>query len=234
MGQAVAQLVETDPGAKIVCGVDTHNSIANAPADADVIVDFSHPSALPSLLAFGKAHKIPLVLATTGYSVRDTETIRQASNSVPILHSATMSLGINILLNLAGQVAKILSDGFDVEIIEKHHNKKVDAPSGVALTIADTISNALPFPGEYVYDRHSTRKPRGQHEIGISSIRGGTIVGDHSVIFAGNDEILEITHHAAGREIFAAGALHAAKFLAGKPCGLYSMQDAIKLPMPRD
>ena len=195
---------------------------------ADVVVDFSSPAALEGLLEFGTTHSISLVLATTGYSEEQLAAIAQAATRIPIFCSANMSLGVNVLLELVRNAARALGDRYDIEIVERHHNKKVDAPSGTALMIADAAAEVLPYQPEYVYDRQAVRQPRGKSEIGISSVRGGGIVGDHEVIFAGRDEVIELRHSAMSREVFASGAVRAAQFLAsvGQP-GLYSMSDLL-------
>ena len=238
MGQVISKLLSESESAGIVCGIDINTSVKNSfPvytnfADAketfDVIIDFSHPSSLEDTLSFAISNKKPLVLATTGYSPEQTELIREASEKIPVFFSANMSLGINLLIDLVKKATSLLQDGFDIEIIEKHHNQKIDAPSGTALAIADAINETCDKSNEYVYDRHSTRKKRSKNEIGIHSLRGGTIVGEHSVIFAGNDEFIEIKHTATSKEIFAVGAIKAAKFLIGKEAGFYAMNDIIK------
>jgi 4-hydroxy-tetrahydrodipicolinate reductase len=194
---------------------------------ADVIVDFSNPEALEDILAFSKSKNLPIVIATTGLSQNQLELVGSASKSIPVFMSANMSLGINLLIDLVKKAAKILESDFDIEIIEKHHNMKLDAPSGTAVTIADAINSVLEQKCNYIYDRHSDRKKRNKKEIGIHSIRGGTIVGEHSVIFAGNDEIIEVNHYAMSRDIFGIGAIRAAGFIFGKEAGIYSMKDLI-------
>ena len=234
MGRVVSQLCLEDPQIQVVAGVDilgggsqdypVFSSPAQCEAQVDVVIDFSAPAALPALLEYALATRTPLVLATTGYNQEDLERIQDAARQVPLFRSANMSLGINVLLDLVRRAAAVLGESCDIEIIERHHHRKVDAPSGTALMIADAASSALPRPAEYVYDRHSVRKPRDPGEIGISAVRGGTIVGDHTVLFAGHDETIEISHHAASREIFAAGAVRAAKFLSQVQApGLYDM-----------
>ena len=193
-----------------------------------MIIDFSHPSALEPLLAYATAHKIPAVIATTGLSAEQKEQLAEAAKEIPLFFSANMSLGINLLISLAKKAAALLEESFDIEIIERHHNQKIDAPSGTALAIADGISEVLKNPPEYVYDRHSVRRKRKKNEIGLHAVRGGTIVGDHEVLFAGNDEVIELKHSAASKEVFAVGAVKAAKFLAGKRPGMYSMTDLVE------
>ena len=237
MGKAVAAAVGNE--VRIVAGVDVnaasidasdfpiYESITEFSDKADVIVDFSHHSALPSLLDYAKATKTPVVVATTGHTDEELALMREAAKSVAIFHSGNFSIGINLIINLAKQAARTLGADFDIEIIEKHHNKKLDAPSGTALMIANAVADERD-QSEYIYDRHSVRKAREPKEIGIHSVRGGSIVGEHEVIFAGANELVSISHSAASREIFANGALRAAIYLAGKSAGLYSMTDLIE------
>ena len=236
MGKAIIESVKD--GCTIVAGVDVNASalstgfpvyekISDFPGKADVIVDFSHHSALPSLIEYAKATKTPIVLATTGHTDEELALIEESVNEIAIFRSGNFSLGINLLITLAKQAAKTLGTDFDVEIIEKHHNKKLDAPSGTALMIADAIASERE-ESEYVFDRHSERKARESKEIGLHSVRGGTIVGEHEAIFAGENEIVTISHSAASREIFATGALRAAVYLAKKEKGLYNMTDMIE------
>ncbi|HWS42056.1 MAG TPA: 4-hydroxy-tetrahydrodipicolinate reductase [Pseudoflavonifractor sp.] len=238
MGRVVESICSADPEVSIVAGFDllgagehefkVYTTPDKFTGEADVVVDFSSPSALPALLDYGKARHVPLVLATTGYSEAQLTAIDEASKLLPIFRSGNMSLGINLLIELVKRSAAVLGDGYDVEIVEKHHHRKVDAPSGTALMLADAAAETLPYQSEYVYDRHAVRKPRSPKEIGISSVRGGTIVGDHEVIFAGRDEVIELSHSAQSREVFASGAVRAAKFLAGiRTPGLYSMKDLV-------
>lgn len=240
MGRVVEAICAADPELEIAAGIDLLGPaggrdfpIYATPADfsgqADVVVDFSSPAALDGLLEFGLQRKIPLVLATTGYSEEQLAAITQAAERIPVFRSANMSLGVNVLLELVRSAARALGDGYDLEIVERHHNQKVDAPSGTALMIADAAAEALPYAPDYVYDRQSVRRARGKTEIGISSVRGGSIVGDHEVIFAGRDEIIELRHTATSREVFASGAVRAAKFLAAvETPGIYSMSDLIR------
>ena len=234
MGRVVESLCNADPEVQVAAGFDVlgsadrefpvYSSPAQFTGEADAVIDFSSPAALEGLLEFGKRTKTPLILATTGYTPEQVAQIGAAALEVPIFRSANMSLGINVLLELVKKAASVLGDSYDIEIVERHHRRKVDAPSGTALMIADAAASALPYEPEYVYDRHSVRQPRGPHEIGISAVRGGTIVGDHTVIFAGRDEVIELSHHAASREVFASGAVRAAKFLTGVQApGLYDM-----------
>jgi len=226
MGQTVSNLAQGSKNIEIVYKADIDKPIKNAPTNADVILDFSTSSALPQVLDFALKNKTPIVLATTGYDEDQLEKIEAASRFVPILRSATMSIGANLLMKLGSLAAGALGDSFDVEILEKHHNKKIDAPSGVALALANSISN-VKKNSQYIYERASRRGAREVNEIGISSIRGGTIVGEHTVLFAGPSEVVELTHKAESREIFAVGALKAVQFIADKPAKLYSMQDVI-------
>ena len=239
MGHVVADCVRTRNDAQICAGIDLTDTVGGAfpvfqkPEDvtchADVLIDFSHPSVLTSLLAYAVKHRVPAVLCSTGYSEAQLAQIRQASQEIPIFKSGNMSLGVNLLIELAKRAASVLGEPFDIEIIEKHHNRKLDAPSGTALMIADGGSEVLPDPMTYTYDRHSRRMPRSKSEIGIHSVRGGTIVGEHEILFAGPQETISITHTAQSREIFALGAVNAAAFMAGKQePGLYDMTDLLK------
>lgn len=238
MGNVVTQMIEEDDDAQIVAGIDVSKgkndkypvfySFMQCNVPADVIIDFSAPVNVREMLDFAIKRGIGIVLCTTGFAREDLEVIEEASKKIPILRSSNMSMGINLILKLVQEAAKVLADsGFDIEIIEKHHSKKVDAPSGTALAIADSINEALNKQYEYVYDRTGIRAPRVKNEIGISSVRGGTIVGEHEVIFAGSDEIIEIKHTAYSKAIFAKGAIQAAKFLPGKAPGMYAMNDVI-------
>ena len=238
MGRVVADICGGDPDVEITAGIDLLTQpmegfpVFATPAacrvEADAVIDFSHPAALGGLLDFCTGRRLPIVLATTGYSEEQLAQISQAAKTIPLFRSANMSLGVNVLMDLVRRAAALLGEDFDVEIEERHHRRKVDAPSGTALMLADAAASALPYGTEYVYDRHSVRKPRDRREIGVSSLRGGTIVGDHTVVFAGRDEVIELSHHAASREVFAAGAVKAAKFLASvdEP-GLYDMSHLI-------
>lgn len=238
MGQVITRLAAERQDLKIAAGYDQNTSIQNTypvfsdlskcNVKVDVIIDFSHPAALDSLMDFAVSNKIPAVIATTGLAATQVEMLKDASKRIPIFFSANMSLGVNLLIDLVKKAARVLEKDFDIEIVEKHHNQKIDAPSGTALAIADAINNSLEQKQEYTYDRHSRRKKRSKTEIGIHAVRGGTIVGDHSVIFAGNDEIIEINHIAMSKEIFAVGALNAAAFLYNKGSGMYNMDDLIQ------
>lgn len=238
MGQAITRLCAERTDISIVAGFDMNAAkFSNYPvyADpmeyagaADVLVDFSNASALGNLLSYCTDKKLPCVLCTTGYADEELVQISHASEKISVFRSGNMSLGINLLLHLVKKASAVLGENFDVEIIEKHHRTKVDAPSGTALMLADAAAAALPHDSEYVYDRHNVRQKRSREEIGISSVRGGTIVGEHEVIFAGADEIVELKHTATSRDVFANGALAAAVFLAKteKP-GMYSMDDVL-------
>lgn len=238
MGLAVTALAAERSDVKIIAGVDitsssaqtsgypVYNSISEFTERADVIVDFSHHTALPSLLEYATSTSTPIVVCTTGHTDEELALMRSASEKVAVFSSGNMSIGINLLLELCKKASETLGVDFDVEVIEKHHNKKLDAPSGTAIMIADAISETRDDT-EYVYDRHSVRQKRESKEIGIHSIRGGTIVGEHEVIFAGNNEMITLSHTAMSREIFAAGALRAATFLGGRPAGKYNMSDVI-------
>lgn len=238
MGKVISRLSTQYDDLKIAAGFDIidhgkNNYPVFSKLDAcnvkvDIIIDFSNPEALDNILKFAVAKKIPIVVATTGISQPQKSQFEEASKSIPVFFSVNMSLGINLLINLVQKAAKVLEQNFDIEIIEKHHNQKIDAPSGTALAIADSINTILEQKKEYVYDRHSHRKMRSKNEIGIHSVRGGTIVGDHSVIFAGNDEIIEISHTALSKDILGTGALRAARFLYDKDPGMYSMSDLVK------
>lgn len=239
MGKVVAQLCEADPQITLVAGIDPlgggqgHFPVVALPSecqvDGDVVVDFSASAALSPLLDWAVARRLPLVLATTGYTPEQIEEIEGASRVIPVFRSANLSLGVNLLLELTRRAAQVLGEDFDIEIVERHHNKKVDAPSGTALMLADAAKEGLNFVPTYVYERQSVRKSRDHKEIGISALRGGTIVGDHEVVFAGHDEVIELHHHAASREIFARGALRAAKFLTtAEHPGLYTMDDVLE------
>ncbi|NLP33616.1 MAG: 4-hydroxy-tetrahydrodipicolinate reductase, partial [Clostridiales bacterium] len=230
MGQVITKIVESDNGAIIAAGIDISQSKANkypvytsfsqCPVIADVIIDFSSPKNLDEMLDYAKENGIGIVLCTTGFSKEEQKLIDDTAKEIPIFQSANMSMGINLITKLIQEAAKLLVDsGFDIEIVERHHNRKVDAPSGTALALADAMNEVLDNSYEYKYDRSGERKMRDKKEIGISAVRGGTIVGEHEVIFAGTDEVIEIKHTAYSRAIFAKGAVQAAKFLPGKKPG---------------
>lgn len=237
MGQVVESICAADSEVQVVAGFDVNQAVrsypvfvspANFSGEADAIIDFSSPKALDGLLDFCVERKVPVVLATTGYSQEQLSKIEEASKVVPVFRSGNMSYGMNVVLDLVKKAAQLLGDQCDIEIVEQHHKRKVDAPSGTALMLADAAKEGLDYEPDYVYGRAERREPRPKNEIGISSVRGGTIVGIHDVIFAGHDEVIEIRHTAQSREIFANGAVKAAKFLAGvtEP-GMYNMQQVI-------
>ncbi|MCI5752866.1 MAG: 4-hydroxy-tetrahydrodipicolinate reductase [Oscillospiraceae bacterium] len=238
MGKVISSVIGGRDDCTVLCGIDKitdkyadfeiYDAPAKMPEKPDVILDFSHPSVLDSLLEYALANGTPLVLCTTGFSETQTEKIKKASEQIPVFFSFNMSLGINLLANLAKTAHAILGDQFDVEIVEKHHNQKIDAPSGTALMLADAINSAADDRYNYVYDRHCRRQKREKSEIGIHSVRGGTIVGEHEIIFAGRDEVITLSHQAASKEVFAVGGVNAAVYLSGKPAGLYDMSALIE------
>ena len=239
MGQAIVRAAKEYGDCRILAGIDVnadsiapacefpvYQSISELSDSADVIIDFSHHTALPALADYAVKTGTPLVVATTGHTEEEKAIMLDAAKKVAIFSSGNMSIGINLIMELCKIGAQTLGDAFDVEIIEKHHNQKLDAPSGTALMIADAIKEKRDQT-EYVYDRHAVRRVRDKSEIGIHSVRGGTIVGEHEVIFAGTNETITLSHSAASREIFANGALRAAKYLASKGAGVYDMSDLI-------
>ena len=239
MGQVIAGLIKDDAAIELVAGVDPFTGVENpfpvfgsieeCDVEADVIIDFAAAAAVDNLLDYCVAKQVPCVLCTTGLSQEQLVKVEEASKKVAILKSANMSLGINTLLKLLKDAAAVLAPaGFDIEIVEKHHNLKVDAPSGTALALADSINEEFDNEYEYVYDRSQKREKRSKKEIGISAVRGGTIVGDHDVIFAGVDEVITFSHTAYSKAVFGKGAVQAAKFLAGKPAGYYNMSHVIE------
>lgn len=238
MGRVIAGIVKGRSDCEVTAGIDlcgeqydsfpVYKKVFDMPEKPDVIIDFSHPSALPDLLSYGKINNVPLVLATTGYTDEERAEITAASSQIPVFFTFNMSLGINLLVELARKATQILGGQFDIEIVEKHHNLKKDAPSGTAIMIGEAINEELSNSKHFVYDRHSVRKERSKDEIGMHAIRGGTIVGDHDIIFAGHDEVITLSHSAQSKEVFAVGSVNAAVFLAGKPAGLYAMSDLIK------
>ena len=239
MGQVITNLIAADSEVELLAGVDAfddgHNTypvfrnIKDCDVEAECIIDFSAAVAVDALLDYCVEKQIPCVLCTTGLSQEQLEKVKAASEKVAILKSANMSLGINLLLKLLKKATDVLAPaGFDIEIVEKHHNLKVDAPSGTALALADSINEELGNEYEYVYDRSGRREKRPVKEIGISAVRGGTIVGDHDVIFAGADEVVTFSHTAYSKGVFGKGAVQAAKFLAGKPAGMYDMSNVIE------
>lgn len=238
MGRAVTELVSCDDRCEIMCGIDVspdavsvpfpvYKSFSEIEGQADVIIDFSHHSAVYDILTYAKEKNIPAVIATTGHNEDETAFIEKCAEEIPVFYSRNMSIGINLMIALSKKAAAILGDSFDIEIVEEHHSKKLDAPSGTALMIADAVRDTLDRETSYVYDRHLTRKQRGKGEIGIHSVRGGSIVGEHEIIFAGQNEVLRIHHSAFSREVFSKGALSAALFLTKQSCGLYSMEEML-------
>lgn len=240
MGQVITGLINEDEGIEIVAGIDAYTGRENAypvfecidkcDVEADVVIDFSNAAAVDALLGYCAKQKLPVVLCTTGLSEEQLERVEKASEKTAVLRSANMSLGINLLLKLVKDAARVLAGaGFDVELVERHHNQKVDAPSGTAVALADSINEAMDDAYTYVYDRSRVREKRDKKELGISAVRGGTIVGEHEIIFAGADEVVEFKHTAYSKAIFGKGAVEAAKYLAGKPAGRYDMSDVIVL-----
>ena len=239
MGRVITGLVEKDDSVEIVAGIDLNVDVVNkytvydnineCNEEADVIIDFANVAAVDNLLEYARNRKIPVVLCTTGLSEEQVKKIDEVSKEVAILYSANMSLGINTLFKILSSISSLLSNaGFDIEIVEKHHNQKLDAPSGTALALADAINNQLNGELEYIYDRSKVRHKRGKKELGISAVRGGTIVGEHEIIFAGEEEVIEIKHTAYSRNVFAKGAVEAAKFLKGKTPKRYTMREVVE------
>lgn len=238
MGQVISDIVRKDENVEIVAGIDISDKKDNGypvftdidacDIEADVIIDFCSPKATDKLLHFCKETGLPVVLCTTGLSKKQIEEIEETSKEVAVFKSANMSLGITILSKLLKEAAHVLAEDFDIEIVERHHNQKVDAPSGTALLLADSMNDALNNEYNYVFDRSQVREKRKKKDIGISAIRGGTIVGEHEVIFAGTDEVIEFKHTAYSKAVFAKGAVAAAKFLKGKDAGMYDMSDVVE------
>ena len=236
MGSVITDIISEDNEAQIVAGVDpffkeglkypVHPTFNELP-EADVIIDFSNPAALDNILEYSVKNGVALVAATTGYTDIQIEKIKAAAKKIPVFFTFNMSLGINLMTSLVKKATAVLGDSFDIEIIEKHHNQKIDAPSGTAIMLANAVNKVLDNRMIYEYDRHSKREKRSKNEIGIHSVRGGTIVGEHEVIFAGNNEVVTLTHQAFSKNVFATGAIKAAKFLSGKKPGLYDMNDLI-------
>ena len=238
MGKAIIGLADGDPSVSIIAAVDVapiqssvpcYSGIGEVPTDigADVIIDFSHHTALEGILNYAKKAKCAAVICTTGHTEQELALLEKAASEIAVFRSGNMSLGINLLMALVKKAAATLN-GFDIEIIEKHHNQKLDAPSGTAIMLADAAKDGVDYAAELVYDRHAVRKKRDNCEIGMHSVRGGTIVVEHEVIFAGHDEIVTLSHSARSREVFARGALSAATFMKGKPAGMYSMTNVIE------
>ena len=240
MGQVITKLVEEDQQIEIVAGIDRYREVKNTypvfeslracDVEADVVIDFSNAAAVDELLDVCVQKKLPVVLCTTGLSEEQLQKVEDSAKKVAVLKSANMSLGINLLMKLLQNAASVLAPaGFDIEIVEKHHNQKLDAPSGTAIALADSMNEVLEQAYNYTYDRSQERKKREKKEIGISAVRGGTIVGEHEVIFAGADEVIEFKHTAYSKAVFGKGAIEAAKYLAEKPAGRYDMSDVIQL-----
>ena len=237
MGKAVSEAVAARNDCKILFGADpfgtsayeypVYKSLMESETKADVIIDFSNPALLDDILEYAVKYNTPCVICTAGFSADEINKINKTSEKVAVFRSGNMSLGINLLIELSKEAAKLLGNDFDIEIIEKHHNQKLDAPSGTALMLADGISEVLEEEPQYVYDRHSYRKKRAKNEIGIHAVRGGTIVGEHEVVFAGHDEVVSLTHQAQSREVFAVGAVNAAIYLASQGAGMYNMSNLL-------
>lgn len=237
MGHVVADCIKQRNDCKVVAGVDIHNEVydhfpifrtfAECTVKADVVIDFSNPENLSNLLLYGSNTQTPLVIATTGYTNQQLRQIQMVSTKVAVFFSFNMSLGVNLMVELAKKATNVLGGQYDIEIIEKHHNQKVDAPSGTAIMLAEAVNKEMNNQMEFVFDRHRSHNKRKKKEIGMHSIRGGTIVGEHEIVFAGRDEILSICHRAQSKEIFAVGAVNAAIFLANQPIGLYNMGNLV-------
>lgn len=238
MGRMIAACAKKMDGVEVVCGVDVrsaddlgfpvYTSLSDVRENFDAIIDFSHASALLDVLNFALSKKVPCVIASTGHTAEQKDKLFDAAKEIPLFYSANFSVGVNVLLSVCRRAAAALGESFDIEIVEKHHNQKVDAPSGTALMLADGISSVLAEKPEYAYTRHDRHEARAKHEIGISAVRGGTIVGEHDVIFAGEQEVVTLSHTAYSREIFANGALRAARFVFAKAPGLYNMESMIE------
>ncbi len=238
---AVAEFVDTQEDLRIVAGIDSATGKAAPPFPVyaspsamrgprpDVVIDCSHPSILPGLLEYALRERLPLVIATTGYGQTEHDLLAEAGKRIPIFYSRNMSLGISLLKELAKSAARVLGPGFDVEIVEAHHNQKIDAPSGTALILAEAVNETLEVPRTFAYERHSRSEPRRKNEIGIHSIRGGSIVGEHSVIFAGFDEVITLSHSAGSKRLFAAGCVSAARFILRQMPGNYGMDDLVQI-----
>ena len=237
MGKTIYNCISAREDCKVIAGIDINteqyadfpiiDSPSNLPEKPDVIIDYSNPASLDGLLEYCLSTGTPIVLATTGYSDEQINKIKSAAEQIPVFFTFNMSLGINLLVQLAKKAASVLGDQFDIEIVEKHHNQKIDAPSGTAIMLANAINETLDNKYHYVYDRHSQRKKRDKNEIGMHAIRGGTIVGEHDVIFAGHDEVITLSHSAASKSVFAEGSINAAVYLSDKPAGLYDMSSLV-------
>lgn len=238
MGRVIYDIISARNDCRVVSGVDkvgesygdfpVYDKISKLESKPDVIIDFSHPSLLDDLLEYCLTNGVAAVIATTGYSQEQISKIHKAAESIPIFFTFNMSLGINLLADLAKRAVKVLGNQFDIEIVEKHHNQKIDAPSGTAIMLGEAINAEAGNKYNYVYDRHSVRAKRTKNEIGMHAIRGGTIVGEHEIIFAGRDEVITLKHEAHSKSVFAVGSVNAAMFLKGKPAGLYAMSDLLK------
>lgn len=239
MGRSVCEMIKADDRCEISCGIDinadestaldfpVYNSILDSNVSGDVIIDFSHHTSITDILKYATKTKTPAVICTTGHTENECAMMDEASREVGVFYSRNMSIGINLMIALSKKAASILGDSFDIEIVEEHHNNKLDAPSGTALMIADAVRDTLERESEYVYDRHLTRRKRNENEIGIHSVRGGSIIGEHEIIFAGQNEVLRIHHSAFSREVFAKGALSAALFMKDKEKGAYDMESML-------
>ena len=237
MGRVITRLISERTDCEVIAGIDINTESSGSlpvvkspfelPEKPDVIIDFSHPSALEDLLSYCTMNGVPVVVATTGYTDEQITKIKKTAEQIPVFFTFNMSLGINLLVELGKRAVNVLGGQFDIEIVEKHHNLKKDAPSGTALMIAEALNNELGNKMHYVYDRHNVRKAREPDEIGLHAIRGGTIVGEHDIIFAGHDEVITLSHSAASKEVFAAGSINAAVFLSKKEKGLYDMSDLL-------
>jgi len=236
MGTTISSICKNYPNLKIAAGVDkfisksdypVYSNIFDCKEAVDVILDFSRPDSLDSILEYSKEKNLPIVLCTTGYTSEQLSKIEQYSKVIPVFRSANMSLGVNIVNNILKKVSALLYKDYDIEIVEKHHNQKVDSPSGTALLLANTIKAAIPCKTDYVYGREGIGK-RQHSDIGIHAVRGGSIVGEHDIIFAGQGETIEIKHSAMSRDVFAVGALKACEYMAGKPIGFYSMDNVLE------
>lgn len=237
MGKTIYNCISAREDCKVIAGIDINteqyadfpiiDSPSKLPEKPDVIIDYSNPASLDGLLEYCLSTGTPIVLASTGYSDEQINKIKSAAEQIPVFFTFNMSLGINLLVQLAKKAASVLGDQFDIEIVEKHHNQKIDAPSGTAIMLANAINETLDNKYHYVYDRHSQRKKRDKNEIGMHAIRGGTIVGEHDVIFAGHDEVTTLSHSAASKSVFAEGSINAAVYLSDKPAGLYDMSSLV-------
>ncbi len=237
MGKTIYNCISAREDCKVIAGIDINteqyadfpiiDSPSKLPEKPDVIIDYSNPASLDGLLEYCLSTGTPIVLAATGYSDEQINKIKSAAEQIPVFFTFNMSLGINLLVQLAKKAASVLGDQFDIEIVEKHHNQKIDAPSGTAIMLANAINETLDNKYHYVYDRHSQRKKRDKNEIGMHAIRGGTIVGEHDVIFAGHDEVITLSHSAASKSVFAEGSINAAVYLSDKPAGLYDMSSLV-------